>query len=288
MKKIIIFNPSDQRIIFLLAAAIKAGYTPTDGYKLEPLWEAEEIIFLNIDPNTGLIKLGANPDFDIFIDFKLNNIKAWLNFPGELDSSNPSVQNILKHFSLQMEINSLELNNPMKLLEKPDLARYSQALYAAKVVSVNTKNMRRYYDLFINMAHSLAKEQNSLNVDSFQMQYQRVLDSTENCFRRITINQTLIHLPPKEIAFGYLDNVSNYLDFSALRERCLNDYPFLTIIQYRQRGIEYNWLMSKGQLNIQRVFELPKNENNYELLITYPHKKMLLHLKKAIEGISRI
>lgn len=286
-KKIIICNPSDYRILFLLAAAIKAGYQPSYGRQLESLWEAEEIIFLNIDPKVEPEKFGLHPDLDIFVQFKAANIKAWLQYPGEFDSCNDSVQNILKHFPAQTNIDSLDLNNPNKWERNVYTARYGKALYASKVVCLNKGDMTQHQALLIDVAHSLAEKENNLDIDTMLIQYQRVLVTTEHCFNKISKKQDLINLPGKEIAFGYLDNVSNYLDFSALRKKCLNDYPYLTIIQYRQEGKEYTWLLSR-QLNIKKVFQLPKTESDYEILIEYSHKKMLKHLQKLIEGISKI
>jgi len=293
MKKTIIFDPSDQRILFLLVAAIKAGYSPNYPQRLQHLWEAEEIILLNIDPNEELVKLRAHPDFDTFISFKLANIKAFIHFPEKpeqkkfFDRDNPSVQNILKYFSPQMEIDSLDLIDKKRWAEKPVIARLGQALRAAKVLSVNRDDMTEYQELLINTAKKLANGKKTITIDTFQIQYQRIIDTTEYCFKKVSPEQKLIALPNKEISFGYLDNVSYYLDFSLLREKCLNSYPFLTIIQYRQREREYNWFLSRGQLNLQKVLQLPTSDNKHELLIEYSHSLMRLHLQKAVEGIIK-
>jgi hypothetical protein len=287
MEKIVIFNPSDYRTLFLLAAIIKAGYTPTYAHNLGPLWEVEEIILLNINPNEKLEKLGLHPDLDLLLYRKSKDIKAWLNFPGELDANNPSVQNILRHFSPQMEIDSFVLGDETKWPKKPAVARYGQALHTAKVISSNKNHMTEYRELLVSAAYSLATGNANITIDSFQVQYQRVLDTTEYCFERISTKESFINLPGKEIAFGYLDTASNYLDMAALRKQCLRHYPFLTIIQYRQHGKEYNWFLSKKQLNIKIVFQLISTENNYEMLIECPHGKMREHLQKSIEGITK-
>lgn len=288
MNKIIICNPSDYRILFLLSAAIKAGYTPTYGNKIEPLWEAEEIIFLNIDPKVEPEKLGLHPDLDILIQYKVANIKAWLQYPGELDSSNYFVRNILKYFNPQRNIDSLDLNNPDKWERNVYAARYGKALYASKVVCLNKGDMTQHQALLIDVAHSLARKERNRDIDTLLIQYQRIIQTTEDYFQKISSKQNTLSLPGKEIAFGYLDQVSNYLDFSSLRKKCLSNYPFLTIIQYRQEGKEYTWFLSQKQLNVKIIFQLPSIESNYEVLIEYPHNKMILHLQDSIEGISKI
>jgi hypothetical protein len=287
MEKIIIFNPSDYRILFLLSAAIKADYTPTLAHELEHLWNAEEIIILNINPNEELAKANLHPDLDILLHCKSDKIQAWLNFPGELDSKNFSVQNILKYFSPQMEIDSLDLGDQKKWPDNPKIARYGKALRAAKVIAINKKNLTEYNELLLSNAYSLAEGRSNVSVDTFHVQYKRVLAVTEYCFNKISTKQQLIYLPQREIAFGYLDTVSDYLDFATLREKCLNNYPFLTIIQYRQEGKEYNWFLSKKQLNIRTIFQLPETDNEHEILIEYPHKKMIQYLQNSIEGISK-
>lgn len=288
MKKIIYFNPSDYRILFLLEASIRAGYKPIYGYNFQEIWEADEIILLNIDPKKELEKQGIHPDLAICLKFKLINFQAWLDFPGDLDKNNLSVQNILRYFSPQMEIDSLDLKNSNRWIEKPNLSRYAKALHAAQVISNNKDDVTEYAELLISIAQSLIEQKNHVNIDTFCMQHQRVLDATDHCFGKINTKHNVLKLPGREIAYAYLDQVSDYLDLASLRKKCLQNFPFLTIIQYRQLGKEYNWFISKKELNVQTVFQLPASDNNYEILIEYPHNLMHQHLKKVIEGITRI
>lgn len=285
MSKIIIFNPNDYRIVFLLAAAIKAGYSAS--YFQEPsVWEAQKIAFLNIKPKGEKI----HEDLETFIKLKNNKIKAWLYYPNYMSVHNSlEAKEILNHFSPAMQENARLLTDESSWDTNPLLKYHGQALKAALVISKNKGEMMEYHDAVLTSGESIAEGRGDIVLDIFVNHYKKIQATTQSVLKSIKKAQSLT-IAKIKIDIFYLDNISQYLDLSQIREKILSDYKnyedFLLIIQYRQKK-QYNWMLTNS-LKVGRILDLGDGDHwlkvdktdRYEILIEFPHRGIINHLRQ--------
>lgn len=285
MKKIIIYNAFDYSAVFFLAAAKKAGYLPLSACSPSKLWAngAEEIILCNINPTKITSSVQYHPDVELYLIDKIRIISGLLFSPfTEWDKRKSSLNELMAHYTPSMRQNDQDIRSK-NWNHNEEAQRYAKALKAAMVKGSNS-SWDEYESVLQAAINEIADGCPSPLVGNFYFHYARVMQTTENAIARLEVN-TLLKIPKRQIAFAYLDNISDYLDFSHLRRYCLKTYPYLSIIQYRQYGQEYTWFMSNKKLEVCQFFRLPPG-NKYEALISAPHKTVLHHLQEVIAELK--
>lgn len=287
MKRMIIYNAYNYGTVFFLAAAKQAGYQPVSASTPSALWasNAEEIILCNVNPKLIPVSIQYHPDISLYLREKINLITDTIFYPfTEWDQKNLTLNQLMNRVyneSMRKNDRDIESGNWQR---NEEAARYARALKAAMVKGMNT-NWEIYEVIFQEAINEIANNQTSGLIESFYELYDRVQETTDRAIARLELN-TLIHIPKRKIAFGYLDNVSDYLDFSRLRRACLDRYPYLAIIQYRQGGKDLTWLISNKKLEVCQFFRLPQRRK-YETIIIAPHKDVLQHLQNVIAELQQ-
>jgi hypothetical protein len=281
MKKIIIYNTFSYDCVFLLAAAKKAGYLPISASSPSSLWnsDVEEIILCNIEPDKISSSPQYHPDIEIYLKGKIKFISGFLFTPfREWDKKNLRLNRIMSFYTAQMRKNDDDMRSG-EWQYNEEVIMYARALKTAMVIGLNT-DWSIYESLMHKVVLEISGQIPSSLIEVYSEVYDRVLETTKKAIGKLEVN-SLVQMPKRKIAFAYLDNVSDYLDFLDLRQACLDKYPYLSVIQYRSYGQEYTWLISNEMLDVSQFFKLESN-NKYEALILAPHKAVLRHLNEVI------
>ena len=285
MNKIIIYNAFDYSAVFFLAAAKKAGYIPLSACSPSKLWasESENIILCNINPTKIAFSIQYHPDVELYLIEKIKMIKA-LFFPPftEWDKKKSYLNELMAYYTPTMRKNDQDIRSG-NWDHNDQAERYAKALKTAMVKGSNN-SWDEYESVLQAAITEIANGQTSQLVNNFYYNYTRVAKASQNAIMRFKTNK-ILKIPQRQIAFAYLDNVSDYLDFSYLRRHCLKTYPYLSIIQYRQYGKEYTWLISNKKLEVCQFFKLPPG-NKYEALIEASHQAVLNHLQEVIAELK--
>jgi len=296
MKKIMIFNPKNYSGLILATAALKAGYTLVSSFRPLLFWDcdATEIILLNINPQTTTCDDQCHSDLSLFLNNHVKDIKATIFSPfTEKDALHQDIDDIIYYhylISKKLRLTDHDLHN-WEVSQNALTLYYVRALHAA-LIKGNHYNLDEYESLWTEIINDLdarfrgKKVSSNYLIESFNNNYQRVKDSTTQAFKKIKVNET-IKIPYRNVAFAYLDNISQYLDLAKLKKLCLDAHPYLCIIQYRQNGQELTWFLSKQKLQVDQFFELLKSDNHYEVLINFPHNQMIEHIKRVITEITK-
>lgn len=285
MKKIIIFNALDYGAIFLLAAAKRAGYTPLSASSPSRLWDngAKEIILLNIDPKRLGSSVQYHPDLGIYLKTKIGYIQGFIFFPYDYwDKNNPGINLIMEYYTSEMREIALKIYNEKEWKKDEKASRYGQALRAALIKGSND-SWYEYEEVLYDAIDEIRTGQNRILIDHFVDRYEKMRIVTQSAINKIELN-TKIKIPKSDVAYVYLDNISNFLDLSALRKHCLAKHPFLTVIQYRQHGKEKTWLLSNKKLAVNEFFQL--GGDKYEILLDDINQEVLKYLQKIIAEIT--
>jgi uncharacterized pyridoxamine 5'-phosphate oxidase family protein len=297
MKKIMIFNPKNYSGLLLAAAALKADYQLISSFRPSLFLEsnATEIVLLNIDPKNITDFTQCHADLSLYLKNKIQAIKAFIFSPLiEKDVLNLKLDDIIYfHYLISKKLGLTDEDLYNWEFSQNSLARYyARALHAARVKSRDA-NLDEYESLWIEILNDLDERfhgkkvsQNYL-IESYVHHYERVKEVTKQAFKKIKLDET-IKFPYRHVAFAYIDNISQYLDLAQLRKLCLETYPYLCIIQYRENDQELTWFLSNKKLQVSQFFELPKSNHDYEALINFPHNKMLEHIKRVIIEITTL
>jgi len=287
MKKIIIYNPYNVSSIFFLAAAKNAGYTLVSTTTPSALWAsgAKEIILCNIDPKSITSSIQYHPDIEIYLSEKINLISHIIFFPFDnWEKDNTDIDELMTKIytkSMRKKDGDMASDNWQTNLE---VSRYVKALKTAMIKGLNS-NLAIYEAIYEEVITEIASERTSPLVESFYELYHRAQKITNKAIKSLKIN-FLIRIPGRKIGFTYLDNISEYLDFSRLREAFLEKSPYLTVIQYKDGGEDFTWLLSNNKLEVCQFFRLPKAKK-FETIIKAPHKKVLRHLQQVIAELQK-
>lgn len=292
-----IFNPKNYSGLLLAAAAHKANYQLISSFRPSLFLEsnATEIVLLNIDPKNITDFTQCHADLPLYLQNNIQAIKAFIFSPLiEQDVLNLKLDDIIYfHYLISKKFGLTDNDLYDWELSQNSLARYyACALHTARVKSRDA-NLDEYESLWIEILNDLDERfhgkkisQNYL-IESYVHHYERVKEVTKQAFKKIKLDET-IKFPYRHVAFAYIDNISQYLDLAQLRKLCLETYPYLCIIQYRENDQELTWFLSNKKLQVSQFFELPKSNHDYEALINFPHNKMLEHIKRVIIEITTL
>jgi len=289
-KSVFLYNHNEANNIFILAIAKKLGFQL---WSLENLWD--------------LINTNYSPIFIIsdktFLDFP--DLLTYLGMPGDKiggyinvnniqsNDPNPDINLILIYLNRDHMLKNTEDINCIANWERnPLAARYGKALTMARIFIKNQNKPSPWKELkwreIINEAITEINEaKQSYDISRYADRYDNYLANLNEAKAKISTKKPPIRLGNKPIAYGYLDNISPWLDLDKLKRDLLVLYPFIVIIQYRQDDNEYTWIASDKILNVNLIFNIKNNNKNpYEATIGYPSNKVIYLLRKRVKRIS--
>jgi hypothetical protein len=303
MKKIIFFHPLTHNIVFVLAAALQAGYKILPALSMETLWDsdADEIILLDIHMDNNF----HFPDLDIYLEFKNGTIKSTLyteelyaDFIQEknLDKLKfwPPEQNhsgaleIIGHLlanNRQMIKDAIAMADENLWLENKTASRYGKALYAAGNKAKNMEDYHIYTEAIIAAAVEISTApKRSLAVEEILNGFARGRDSLAAALEKLSAKAPF-EIPGKKgkIGFAYIDTITPWLDIDRLRNEALNRFPYMAVIQYRQNNEDLTWIGST-EINISGIFSTPLGSgyNKNRITLIGPANEMIDIIRRVI------
>ncbi|MGE5425936.1 MAG: hypothetical protein ACM3PZ_02595 [Bacillota bacterium] len=285
---VVAYFPGDTSMIFALAAFLKAGYCLHPAWRMRDLWgiEARKICLLDFDG-----KEKNFPDLEIFIcanawKIELKTSLHRLYSQEYSNQNNPLAIKLRKIIftdgSLTKNVTAIKADVPPS---EPEMMRYYFALKAARIKAANTEDEGFYTRTLESIAREIASGSSYSDIDLLANFCQRVDMATEAAFEKINTNQDLFNIPGRPVAYGYLSNISPWLDLPVLKLQAQKSFPYLCILQYRKKDRELTWIGTNSVLDLELFFDLPCQGKN-ELLIEGSHRQVTKLLKSKIIEIT--
>ncbi|MDD3285807.1 MAG: hypothetical protein PHG95_04235 [Patescibacteria group bacterium] len=286
-EKIIVFDAHEPSLVCALS------YFLEQGYKLEgsPL---EEIAILWDNPDAWLFNINimdSNQETDFYL-FEILHPHKHISLQnlidlGEDKNLNPEANALLRDWKQQRSLMALA----REIREKKTYSDYAIRYMMALTVSRTTKGEKENAEIFIAAARELAYKKKNFEITNLANQYPTVAKATENAIQKIKIQPSAFDIPNRQVAYGYLDNVSPMVDLYAIKKEITNKFPYLAVIQYRKNSEEFTCIVSK-ELDLQKIFLLDKNEAltkgelTYEALIKGELTKVNKRFREIISEIT--
>lgn len=281
-QKIIIFDAHEPSIVCALSYFLDQGYElkSSPPGNIENLWDNPDAWLFNVSHGIS----GDKKDFDFFLDFhpdKRISLQDLTDF-GESPNLSPEAKDLLIGWKEQSNLRALarEIRDVTSWKYSRRAARYGQAL-----VSSRTLNTHKIHEnVMVEAAREIINQKQNFEITHLAEQYPSISRATENAMQKIFIQDSNFSIPSREVAYGYLDNISPLADFYAIRQEALRRFPYLAVIQFRENGQEFTWLGSK-RLNIAQMFLLNEGSKN-EALIKGKFKKINNYFRETISEIT--
>ncbi len=281
--KIIVFNAYEPSIVCPLSYFWNQGYHPYSAplVDIEVLWDNPDVWLLGVSPGISTKKT----DFDIFLDFhqdKIISLQNLVDFKEDRDL-NPEAKTLLSGWRQQTRLRALarEIRDQNTWSYSKIAARYGKALTASRTLN----NHKNHENLMLGAAREIQNKKNNFEITKLAEQHQQIVETTEKILKKIRIKDSDFSIPNREVAYGYLDNLSPLADLYDIKQEALKRFPYLVVIQFRHYGQEFTWLGSRS-LNIRQLLLINEASNNQEVLIKRPFKKINKEFREIISEIT--
>jgi len=281
-EKIIIFDAHEPSIICALSYFLDQGYelksAPPE--RIETLWNNPNIWLLNVKYSI----FGAKKDFDFFLDFHQDRIISLQDLIDFDENSNLSqeAQVFLKGWKKELSLIDLahKIGDPKTWGYSKMAARYGKALISSRTLNSHKIHENR----MISAAREISNKKENFEIIDLSAKYPQISQATKKALEKIFIKNSDFSIPNREVAYGFLDNLSPLADFYAIKQEALKNFSYLTVIQFRDNNQEFTWLGSKN-INIRQLFGINKTGNQQEVLLKGKFKEINKNFRKIISEI---
>ncbi len=287
MEKVVIFNPGDASIIFALAACLQAGYKIIPASSMSEIWDNENkpTVLLDIYQNDP-----RYPDLDIYLELQAAKIKHVISLHDmyhKKASQDAGALEIMKYVTPQMITDANNMKDFNRWNQDKLAVRYGQSLKAAKVRSLNDEDEYIYQQAVVYAAYEIFTKKKNYEIDTLAEAYQKMINVTLTAKQKVETNDSPFTIPNRDVAFGYLDHISPWLDLEKVKKDSLILFPYLVVIQYKNNGEDYTWVGSEGLLNVRHFINITGPGSPHQILLKGSHKKVTQHIRQAIAEITK-
>jgi hypothetical protein len=182
--------------------------------------------------------------------------------------------------------NTEDINHPERWGRNLMAARYGKSLYVARIYPKNIKNSNFFTKILEKVIVEINDGKQNYEISFYEDNYINCLPTLIRAKNKIRTKNAPIKLGNKKIAYGYLDTISSWLDLDKLKKDLLIIHPFLVVIQYRLKKINYTWIGSNN-ININLIFNIKNNsKSSHNFTIKGSPAKIIEYLKKQIKILS--
>jgi len=287
METVVIFNPGDSSIIFALAACLQTGYKIIPASSMAEIWDNgnRQIVLLDIYPNDPRYQ-----DLDMYLKLQAPKIKFVIGLHDVYHKNanhDDGVLELLRHVTPQMLIDANNMKDFNRTNQDKIAVRYGQSLKAARVKATNDEDEYFYQQTIVDAAYEIFTKKKNYDIDTLVEAYKKMLNVTLAAKQKIETKDSPFSIPKREVAFGYLDHISPWLDLEKLKKDSLLLFPYLCVIQYKNNGEDYTWIGSDGLLNVRHFINLDGVGPSHQVLLRGSHKQTTQHIRQAIAEITK-
>jgi hypothetical protein len=287
-KSIFLYDPNELNAIFILAAIKKLGFKIWPINTMQSLWtwliDGYYPVFIISEKNRQNF-----PDLKTYLWLSKAKIGGFID-PCNIQKKdvNPDIQLVLTKLKKNSMLkNTEDISHPERWEKNPTAFRYGKALRAGKIFLKNKHKPERLIKTIDEAITEINEGKQSYSISLYEENYDYCLYILTEVKTKINTNNSPIKFGNKPIAYGYLDNISPWLDLEKLQKDLVILYPFMTIIQYRLDNKEYTWVGS-ATINVNLIFSIKNNDKNpHGATLKGPHDKIINLLKAEAKSLSK-
>lgn len=283
-KTVFLYDPNEINSIFLLSVIKKLGFQI---WPIEKLWQ---IIISDYSPI--FVILGPHhqnlPDIKMYLWILGNKVRGFINpFNIQKDDANPDIQLVLAELANKSMLkNTEDMSHSENWGKNLMAARYGMALSAAKISLKNNDKLSRLELLIERAIVEINSGKQDYEISNYEKNYENCVLALIEAKSKIKTDNSPVKLGREEIAYGYIDNISQWLDITKLQQDIITLHPFLSIIQYRNNNKEYTFVGS-GTINVNLIFDIKNNDKSpYSAILQGSHAKIMRMLTMEAKSLS--
>lgn len=245
----------------------------------------KQIILLDIYPNDP-----RYPDLDTYLKMQATKIKFVVGLHDiyrKNVSQDAGALELLRYITPQTLIDANNMKDYNRVNQDKIAVRYGQSLKAARVKATNDEDEYIYQQAVVDAAYEIYTKKKNYEIDTLVEAYKKMLNVTLAAKQKVETRDSPFTIPKREVAFGYLDHISPWLDLEKLKKDSLILFPYLVVIQYKYDGEDYTWIGSDQLINVRHFINLAGTGPNHQILLKGSHKQVTQHIRQAIAEITK-